>query len=42
MKKIFLRGITFILLLSIIACSKGKTETLRVGMDLRFYPFYRD
>ena len=39
MKKIFLKGIMIILLLSIMACSKEKTETLRVGMDLRFYPF---
>ncbi|MCS5421133.1 MULTISPECIES: transporter substrate-binding domain-containing protein [Psychrilyobacter] len=39
MKKIFLKTLAVILLLFLMACSKEQTETLRVGMDLKFYPF---
>lgn len=39
MRRIFLMGIMIVLLLSMAACTEDKREKLRVGMDLRFYPF---
>ena len=39
MKKFFLKVIVFVLLLSMAACSKEQSKILRIGMDLRFYPF---
>lgn len=39
MKKKFLKTLAVILLLFLVACLKEQTKTLRVGMDLKFYPF---